>query len=69
MDPNATLTQIRALAENEETFADTKGQIVSLFLSLDDWLSAGGFLPEAWQSSFHVSPEGNAAMKTMKVHR
>jgi len=52
MDPNATLAEIRRLTKrNEEApldLADTN-RLVLLLLSLDGWLTKGGFLPDAWK--------------------
>lgn len=42
MDPNVTLSRLRELADNNDV------EWANLFESLDDWLSKGGFLPEAW---------------------
>lgn len=57
MDPNETLRRIREVFKN---FDDTKVvdydeiselfcEAETLFESLDEWLSKGGFLPEAWK--------------------
>lgn len=52
MDPNANLSETRELvakAFNGETLDphDTL-RLAELVSSLDEWLTNGGFLPEAW---------------------
>ncbi len=57
MDPNATLATLRnAIIQMDaaESSADLSYQIAAEELrdaaeALDDWLSKGGFLPDAWQ--------------------
>ena len=53
MDPNQTLTEIRALAAHvamtEEWDRDDAKELATLVQALDEWLSRGGFLPEAWE--------------------
>jgi hypothetical protein len=44
MDPNATLTMLRALVDDD----DAPPSVGYLFAALDGWLSSGGFLPAAW---------------------
>lgn len=57
MDPNVTLFQILTIvgdAENNEELYPEDGlfaDLVRLVGALDDWLEAGGFLPERWQSA------------------
>lgn len=52
MDPDATLTKIRELVS---MLVDHPGEptreLAELAEALDEWLSRGGFLPEAWQTS------------------
>ena len=53
MDTNATLASIRRLAEevgaeSEEPLALGLAELIQ---DLDEWLSRGGFLPLAWESS------------------
>lgn len=55
MDPNETLKMIRELAEfaanpNRSALASKASlwEAVELFKELDEWLSKGGFLPDAW---------------------
>lgn len=52
MDPNATLTEIRAIVaeHNGREFMsdDTADRLTELVESLDEWLSRGGFLPSDW---------------------
>ena len=55
MDPNETLAQIRALRNKMEgglyppAMLEAATELHSLVGALDDWLSSGGFPPEAWQ--------------------
>lgn len=50
MDPNAALTALRELLADHYHHGTTDlGLLVERFESLDEWLSNGGFLPEAWQ--------------------
>ena len=61
MDPNANLTEQRALARDilvqlerreqldpEDVFRDCD-RMAELVLALDEWLHRGGFLPARWQ--------------------
>jgi hypothetical protein len=54
MDPNASLSRIRALvrehaaAESNEHKAGIADELVDLIDSLDQWLSRGGFKPKPW---------------------
>lgn len=63
MDPNETLTDIRNIIANITSgHLDTERKIKQAydllyqFEALDEWLSKGGFLPEAWQV---VDPKTN----------
>ena len=50
MDVNATLARIRELTAS--TDPDHLGDLVELaelVRALDEWISKGGFLPDAWQ--------------------
>lgn len=55
MDPNANLEELRELAQN--TLADDSADdlpekaahLAELFVALDEWLTKGGFLPQAWE--------------------
>ena len=55
MDPTAALNQIRALIkqiEEAETLAHKnllREEALDTFETLDQWLSFGGFLPDAWE--------------------
>jgi len=62
MDPNATLARLReAIADAERAMDPESGsndaeheslsEITELAAALDEWLSRGGFLPDAWQQS------------------
>ena len=51
MDPNATLHNIRRYLgiAHEADLSEAEGNaLAELMLSLDEWLSNGGFLPSAW---------------------
>jgi hypothetical protein len=55
MDPNETLSDIRAVIKSydDPTNIDDErvhyaNEIVELFTSLDVWLIKGGFLPSEW---------------------
>lgn len=55
MDPNATLIKMRELASTvlSDPTEDGYGsyaadELAELVLSLDAWLSSGGFFPEDW---------------------
>jgi hypothetical protein len=60
MDPNAALSRIRELVEanNRVTDAsrlDIADELAELIDGLDNWLSRGGFPPDAWdRSKMHV---------------
>ena len=51
MDIDATLTELRELlaaaGENMLT-SDQNLRVLDLFEAMDDWLSGGGYLPDAW---------------------
>ncbi len=61
MDPNATLSQLRRVVarihDNDATPRDPETAamlqdadlLATLFDSLDEWISRGGFLPEGWK--------------------
>lgn len=54
MDPNATLDQIRALVANlgsEDQITLEAQQLAEHFQAMDQWLTAGGFLPGDWQNA------------------
>ena len=59
MDPNANLKEQRKIASiilewfdtatEEADFPETEAQrLAELVQSLDEWISKGGFLPDAW---------------------
>lgn len=62
MDPNATLSQLRRVVarihDNDATPRDPETAamlqdadlLATLFDSLDEWISRGGFLPQEWSS-------------------
>lgn len=54
MDPNAALAQLRAIletarAEDRNLDRFDAACMDELFSGLDQWLSSGGFLPDAWK--------------------
>lgn len=55
MDPNETLKIIRAERQrmstttNEEDYRIAAAALHDAIGDLDEWLSRGGFLPDAWQ--------------------
>jgi flagellin-like hook-associated protein FlgL len=56
MDPNATLERLRQLAvqvlnpDHQDALGDEIAEeMAELVRVLDDWMSAGGFLPAAWR--------------------
>jgi hypothetical protein len=56
MDPNETLDRIRKLCRPEAREIDPDGSDLSDHVeALDEWLTGGGFLPEAWKPK----PYGN----------
>jgi len=68
MDPNKALSDLLDWADEN---ADTD-ETAQLFLSLNDWLSKGGFLPDRWKRpdlSFPaVSPDLRPAFNAAKDH-
>lgn len=48
MDPNATLAEMRKLISEIAPGKPISDDFPLLFDGLDNWLSRGGFLPEAW---------------------
>lgn len=51
MDPNATLSELRQAIPNAVDGDNAESvRAAELFQALDDWLSRGGFLPEAWDT-------------------
>lgn len=60
MDPNAALAEIRGIIhrittgnggqwQGEDLKRQDRDRLVDLVEGLDGWLSAGGFLPSAWE--------------------
>jgi hypothetical protein len=47
MDPNATLERIRAITARRTNWSEAD-ELLDLVRELDEWLSKGGFLPDAW---------------------
>lgn len=50
MDPNETLKRIRRLTASADLSDDELEELVTLVKALDDWISKGGFLPDAWRT-------------------
>lgn len=53
MDPNVMLSEIRVLAielhaSNEPERIELADELGPMILELDQWLTKGGFLPDAW---------------------
>lgn len=53
MDPNATLEEMRAFVKKvlysvDSAATDDETRMAELFESLDEWITKGGFLPNAW---------------------
>lgn len=52
MDPNAALAELRRLIDGPtpeiDSFDDLIDKITPVWQGLDQWLSAGGFLPDDW---------------------
>jgi hypothetical protein len=54
MDPNVTLAEMRTIARlsAEGRLADpidSLERMGELIIALDEWITGGGFLPDAWQ--------------------
>ena len=53
MDPNATLSEIRALnariLDSADSSFDVAWRLAELVEALDDWLKSGGCLPADWK--------------------
>lgn len=52
MDPNATLEDIQSILAYEESNPlelHHYEELAERIRALDEWLSAGGFLPDAWR--------------------
>lgn len=58
MDPNATLTHLRAMAQDVLRQIDVDGEgvstvdveeLASMVQNLDQWIRSGGFLPTDWE--------------------
>ena len=54
MDPNATLARIRVLLVSSDP--DDMTELAELIHSLDEWLAAGGFPPDAWDHPRSIPP-------------
>lgn len=49
MDPDATLARIREQAAADRMHGPPYDSLAEHVQALDEWLSNGGFLPEAWR--------------------
>jgi hypothetical protein len=52
MDPNATLQEMRSLMGLDPMMPWESARLAELVEAMDGWLSAGGFLPEAWRRAY-----------------
>ncbi|OMC55387.1 hypothetical protein A5747_13420 [Mycobacterium sp. IS-836] len=60
MDPNATLEMIREQLKAFYAERDAEFDAIALadmVAALDDWLSRGGFLPDAWKGQTYSRPD------------
>lgn len=48
MDPEIALFELRELAHELYWSQPQSSRMADLFIGLDEWLSAGGFLPDDW---------------------
>ncbi len=48
MDPNAALAQLRDQMRALDQGGGNVDTVVDLFTGLDEWLTSGGFKPDAW---------------------
>jgi hypothetical protein len=49
MDPNDALAEMREIAKADQSeYHDDIHRLCELFIGLDEWITRGGFLPEAW---------------------
>ena len=73
MDPDAILAELRQAFEDVNTAAqnydsdahdDATQRIAELFAALDEWLTRGGFLPNAWRA-----PQNAARRRREAVER
>lgn len=62
MDPNEILQQLRVLLQGhrygEPFSAHHSDQVRDLFAALDEWLTRGGFLPDAWRQHEPADRDG-----------
>lgn len=57
MDPNATLRELREIPNQEPDWAEHYAdRMVELIGALDEWLSNGGFPPDAWTQPAKAEP-------------
>lgn len=65
VDPNETLRKIRRLYDIVIPEREEMDELCELVQALDDWLTEGGFLPEAWKArhTFSRSPLDNTPRK------
>ena len=48
MDPEIALIELREMAQDLVWSQPQSSRFAELFIGLDEWLSAGGFLPADW---------------------
>lgn len=53
MDPNATLAELRRIAQRNLENEGDLGRMAELFEALDNWILNGGFLPNNWNKNNH----------------
>ena len=49
MDPNAALAEIRSILASSDLELPDYERLADLTAGLDEWITAGGFLPAAWE--------------------
>lgn len=68
MDPNEALRRIRELVRPGAERDDPDGSELSeLVAGLDEWLSRGGFLPEAWRRADTMVPADDNTGRTVQI--
>jgi hypothetical protein len=61
MDPNANLAEQRRIVTRviagDDSDAAHLARLADLVQALDEWISRGGFLPDAWQEGHDNKPK------------
>ena len=61
MDPSANLTEARRVAcrviNNESPRPEDVERLAELFTAMDEWLTRGGALPQAWTTGLNWKKE------------